>query len=256
MPTLENGTMNNSEDQKIFPKAEIKSYPEGDPRNIRPEQALAFIRSVVNAVSSGDRKRVDEVWQNPVPLRMKDERLDQLEEKLLVFHPLLISMNNGAIENGADLEKAFALSESCSRALFQCNTAKESFLLIVNSSYRFCGLVADAKGRTGLSPMAREIEKYVNIHILEKITADHLTAALAVSRRQLFRIFQNDIGMPMSRYINVEKLRRSAALLQTGDYTSSEVSNYLGFASQSYFTKLFTEEYGCTPTAYRKLTRS
>ena len=245
--------MSETAENTVFPKIERNTYPEGDPRNIRPEKALAFINSVVDAVSSGEKHRVDEVWQKPVPLRMKDERLDQMDEKLLVFHPLLISMNNGVIASGANLEKSFALAESCSRALFQCDTAKESFLLIVNSSYRFCGLVADAKGRSGLSPAAREIEKYVNTHILEKITADHLTAALAVSKRQLFRIFQNDIGMPMSRYINIEKLRRSAALLQTGDYTSSEVSNYLGFASQSYFTKLFTEEYGCTPAAYRKM---
>ena len=40
-------------------------------------------------------------------------------------------------------------------------------------------------------------------------------------------------------------------MLQFSDFSALDISNYLGFSSQSYFIKLFRKQIGLTPKEYR-----
>ena len=49
--------------------------------------------------------------------------------------------------------------------------------------------------------------------------------------------------------------RHAARMLQYSDYTISQIAQYFGFSSQSYFGTCFQTWYGMTPNAYRKANR-
>ena len=56
----------------------------------------------------------------------------------------------------------------------------------------------------------------------------------------------------MQQYIQKEKCRHAAQMLQYSDYSIAQIAQYFGFSSQSYFGSCFQAWYGMTPNAYRK----
>ena len=60
--------------------------------------------------------------------------------------------------------------------------------------------------------------------------------------------------MTFNRYVNKLRLTEVARLLKenTGE-PIAEIAYSVGYGNVSYFNKLFKEEYGCTPKAFRTL---
>jgi AraC-like DNA-binding protein len=60
--------------------------------------------------------------------------------------------------------------------------------------------------------------------------------------------------MTFTGYVNKLRLTEAARLLtEKSAATVAEIAYSVGYANVSYFNKLFKEEYGCTPKAFRTL---
>ena len=216
-----------------------------------PEMVITFVGGICSAIRSGNRYNLDEIWENNVPWEMKTGAFHENEAEL-IFIPLLSSMNNTAVSCGADSAECFSLIDSYTRRLQSTVITADGFLLVKNASYDFCRLVRETRGAVKRSALSQEIEKYIVRHISEKITAEDLADAFSLSKRQIFRVFQNEFQMTMTEYVTREKLRRAAILLQTSKYSISQICDMYGFSSQSYFAKRFSEIYGFTPSEFRE----
>jgi AraC-like DNA-binding protein len=71
-------------------------------------------------------------------------------------------------------------------------------------------------------------------------TADHLS-----------HVFARCTGEHLVAYINRLRLARAAQLLQDTPMAAKQVAWACGFASQSYFSRAFSQHHGMTPTAWR-----
>ena len=69
----------------------------------------------------------------------------------------------------------------------------------------------------------------------------------------LCRIFAKEMGIPIYRYIQREKITVACNLLEHTDRPISEISVYLGFNSQSNFAAIFKKWRNMTPTQYRAI---
>jgi signal transduction histidine kinase/DNA-binding response OmpR family regulator/ligand-binding sensor domain-containing protein len=83
-------------------------------------------------------------------------------------------------------------------------------------------------------------------------SVDELAAALSFSRRQLLRKFQSIIGLSPGEFIRSFRVKRAAQLLKDTQYNISEISDRVGFSDVKYFNLNFKNEFGLTPTQYRK----
>jgi signal transduction histidine kinase/DNA-binding response OmpR family regulator/ligand-binding sensor domain-containing protein len=83
-------------------------------------------------------------------------------------------------------------------------------------------------------------------------SVDDLAAALAFSRRQLSRKFQSIIGLSPAEFIRSVRLKRAAQLLRDSQYNISEIAYMVGFNTIKYFNLNFKEEFGLTPSEYRR----
>jgi AraC-like DNA-binding protein len=54
------------------------------------------------------------------------------------------------------------------------------------------------------------------------------------------------------QFINRIRLRRAAQMLEKTDFSISEILYDVGFASPSYFTKCFKQQFGISPTEFRR----
>lgn len=53
-------------------------------------------------------------------------------------------------------------------------------------------------------------------------------------------------------HVQETRMKKATSLLHYSDYSISEIVEKLGLNSKSYFSKIFKEEYGITPSGYRK----
>jgi YesN/AraC family two-component response regulator len=79
-----------------------------------------------------------------------------------------------------------------------------------------------------------------------------LCRLLAMSRAQLHRKLTALTGKSASHFIRNIRLRKAKNLLMTTDQTISEIAYDVGFKDPNYFTRLFSEEFGETPSETRK----
>jgi DNA-binding response OmpR family regulator len=90
-----------------------------------------------------------------------------------------------------------------------------------------------------------------NIQNPEYSTAD-LCDDLGMSKSRLYPKFQSITGLTPNNFIRSIRLKRAAQLLKDSQYNINEISDMAGFNTIKYFNKYFKEEFGITPTEYRK----
>jgi len=76
--------------------------------------------------------------------------------------------------------------------------------------------------------------------------------AIGMSRMQLHRKLKALTNHSTTEFIRIQRLKRAASLLEQNGGNVSEVCYQVGFNSLSYFTKMFKEQFGVTPSKYRK----
>ena len=72
-----------------------------------------------------------------------------------------------------------------------------------------------------------------------------------ISRTHLAARFKQITGMTLTDFILSEKTEEAKRLLISTDKSLLAIGEYLGFSSQSHFTKVFKKYSGKTPSEYR-----
>jgi AraC-like DNA-binding protein len=86
----------------------------------------------------------------------------------------------------------------------------------------------------------------------ERITLGDVARAVHSSPYHLARVFQQQNGVPIHRYLTRLRLRASLERLQDGAGDLTALALGLGFSSHSHFSDAFRREFGCTPSAVRR----
>ena len=102
----------------------------------------------------------------------------------------------------------------------------------------------------------RFLEK-VDIYIRDNMgdpdtSVESLSAHLCISRVQLYKKMVSFTGITPSEYLRAKRIHWAEQLLLEGELTVSEIAYKVGFNNPRYFSKYFQDEYGMTPTQYRK----
>ena len=85
----------------------------------------------------------------------------------------------------------------------------------------------------------------------KKITLDELANKYEISKTSLKNCFKEVYGKPIIKWIKEYKLDYACRLIETGDYSISDVSKMVGYSSPSKFSQAFREYVGCTPSEYQ-----
>ena len=79
-----------------------------------------------------------------------------------------------------------------------------------------------------------------------------LCRSMKLSRTQLHRKISTLTGKSTSHFIRSIRLFRAKELLHTSEFNISEIAFEVGFSDPNYFTRMFTAEFGVTPTIFRQ----
>jgi AraC-like DNA-binding protein len=81
---------------------------------------------------------------------------------------------------------------------------------------------------------------------------DTVVEQTGVNRTKIGELLKAELGYTFSGYVNKLRLTEAARLLAEKESAAvAEIAYSVGYGNVSYFNKLFKEEYGCTPKAFR-----
>jgi AraC-like DNA-binding protein len=82
------------------------------------------------------------------------------------------------------------------------------------------------------------------------LDVEKLAKIMMMSRITLYRKIKALSDLSPIELINISRLKRAAELLAAGEYRIYEISDMVGFSSQSNFARNFQKQFNMTPTEY------
>ena len=105
------------------------------------------------------------------------------------------------------------------------------------------------------SQIPYECEKaklYMDKHFCEPITLDSLAAITHWDKFYFSHQFSAAYGIAPISYLLQKRVEHSKQLLETTDYSITQIAEAAGFSSQNYFSQIFRKSTGLSPREYRK----
>lgn len=97
-----------------------------------------------------------------------------------------------------------------------------------------------------------KIKRYIEANYVQNITLDSLAELSHLNKYYMVHAFTSHYGCSPIRYLCQTRIKASKELLANTNYSITEVAQYSGFSSQSYFAQCFLKSCGMTASAYRK----
>ena len=66
-------------------------------------------------------------------------------------------------------------------------------------------------------------------------------------------MFKKQFGMGFSEYVNGKRLEKAKELLETTSLSVRDVAITVGFSEANYFSRLFKQNLGMSPTEFRNM---
>lgn len=229
---------------------------DSDLATIRDQQnvhnTLALEQTIVNFVRRGDTTSLKKWIADAPAIRggiLASDQLRQIKNTFIVTATLI---SRGAIRGGMDVDDALSLSD----AYIQKCELMNNIDRITNLQYHMVFDYAERveKLRYGKQPskLVQDVAKYIQHHLSEPITTNDIAKALFLSRSRLSVKFKEEANENLVDFILKEKIEEAKRLLRYTDKTSVAISAYLGFSSQSHFSRTFKKYTGSLPNEYRK----
>ncbi len=96
---------------------------------------------------------------------------------------------------------------------------------------------------------------YFEDHYKEEISIEQYAASRSMSTSWFRRSFRNAVGVSPVKYLLEIRIRNAQVLLETTDYSISDIAALVGYNNPLYFSRLFRYARGLSPARYRKVFR-
>lgn len=97
-----------------------------------------------------------------------------------------------------------------------------------------------------------KVERFVRQRIADDLSRDEIAAYVYLNPDYLSRIVKRETGLPISEYIQKQRMETAKELLTHTERSISEVALAVGYPHFSQFAKIFRKHTGKTPRQYRQ----
>lgn len=164
---------------------------------------------------------------------------------------LIILFSRAALDGGADVGQIFGEYRDHLREVEHFSSLDELSVFLTAIFNRFVGYVFDF-GHFEHADILQKAVNYVHANYPGKLTMEDMARHVGLSRSYLSTIFKAELGSSFSQFVNTIRIDKSKELLSGTSLSLAEIAAAVGYADQSYYTKMFARLEGQSPGAYRK----
>jgi two-component system, response regulator YesN len=103
------------------------------------------------------------------------------------------------------------------------------------------------------SPIVQNVLDFIHVHYDQGVSLKTLGQQFHVNAIYLGQLFQKEVGVVFSEYLNRYRLEKAKELLKTTHYRAGEIGKKVGYSDTTYFYKQFRKTVGTTPSEWRKI---
>ena len=213
--------------------------------------SVDFETAICNAIESGNKAQLERCLNTPTRGRIGRMSSNDLRQQKYSVICMATLASRAAIRGGLPSETAFSLSDLyCQRV-----DLLSDIQLIQNMTYTlladYCDRVQKIQNRPSVSSVIQKCISYISVHLHEPVSLEQLSNHCGLCGRSLSLRFKKEMGMGIPEYIHREKLQEAEYLLRHSSYSLSEITSFLNYPSQSYFTQIFKKYKNLTPQQFR-----
>ncbi|MCR4743080.1 MAG: helix-turn-helix domain-containing protein [Treponema sp.] len=211
------------------------------------DKEMAFYQSIRN----GDMEEMQRLF---TPLcvegfgKLSENPLRNLKYHLIIT---IAFITRYCIEGGLEMESAYNLSDIYIRKIDTCNSQEEIHDIHKELCESYVKRMQKCRSSARYSKAVQLTIDYIYDNLHEKILIADIAEKTKLSQSYISRLFHKETGVSISTYIINKRVEAAKNLLIYTDYSTSEISNFLNFSSESHFISTFKKVTNQTPKKYR-----
>ncbi len=154
-----------------------------------------------------------------------------------------------ACSHMAESKKMLGLRNESIREILQAGTPEEMVTIsreCLARIFEYFRSMEDRKQR-----LVSAARAFIDDNVGTSLSLGEVAKAVYVSSYYLSRVFKEVCGQSFSEYLTSLRLERSKELLRHSDLSCGDVGLKVGYSSASYFSQIFKQRVGMTPSQYR-----
>lgn len=230
-------------------------------KNLMEEYSNTFYRKVHNTyhaeatmidiISKGNLPALEKYLTSPSAVQTSLLASDPIRQRKNTFISTTTLASRAAIQGGMDQGDALTL---CSSYIQKCELLSSPDA-ILNLQYHMVRNFTESVNKLQLgshtSKLVTDVINYIQHHLSSPITTQEIADSLFLSRPYLSKKFHEETGQTLKDFILKYKIDEAKRLLKYTNSPLHAIAGYLGFSSQSHFTRIFKQVTGKTPGDYR-----
>lgn len=173
--------------------------------------------------------------------------LQSLKGQMMSTVMLLMLCRQALQEKQGDCQSLDDLGFHYSAAVLHCETSASLESLRIRMIRDFAGLSQDRD----YSPAVSRTLSFLRKNYSRMCSLEELSREAGLSPCYLSRLFREEVGENISSFVSRLRTEKAAQLLRDSSLPVQNISAYVGYADNNYFTKVFKKHFGCTPSEYR-----
>ena len=178
-----------------------------------------------------------------------NDPLRQAKTSVIVFTSLCV---REAIAGGLSPDQAYQLGDQYIQSVEDCSSIEHIAAYSSTMYADFIERVHKCRTNLDVSRQIRACCDYIELHVEDDISIEALAGQAGYSKYYLSRKFKEETGATVTEYIKAARIERAKLLLAATELSIQEIAEKLHFCSRSYFSTVFLQTAGCTPTEYRE----
>lgn len=202
------------------------------------------------SMKEGDARRAKELIENMIGITGKLSE-DPLTNSKYIHIAIATLSTRLALENGVPSARAYKTSDTMINRMDRCRNEKEVWEAVFKTIDVFTEMISEARSRKKYSGYVEQCKYYIDQHYRQNLSLNDLSEYTGMNGAYLSHLFSQIEGMTIKDYLNKVRIERAQNLLKYSDRSIIEISDYIGFQTQSYFGRIFKKYTGKTPARFR-----
>ena len=203
---------------------------------------------IINRIKVADAGSVSQLINEYIALLydVYANQIDILKNKLieLIFKVRMSTTEIVSDYTNEAFDKAFSILSS--------TNDREAIERYISSRCLECVTAIASVQASKTNPIIQKACEYIEENIDKDISLDQLADYLGINNFYLSKLFKDEKGDNYISYVTELRLEKARKLLRDDSLIIKEITSMVGYKDQNYFSKLFKQRYGLSPSEYRE----